>query len=104
MEHSLGEALSGFERALTRFRKSLEPTPDLCLAVFEDTQEWSDLLTYKLVPHLAGEGCLIAAVSGGTNTGKSCVFNLLLGSSISPVVSTAAATCHPILAANVARR
>ena len=104
MEHSLGEALSGFERALTRFRKSLEPMPELCLAVFEDTQEWSDLLTYKLVPHLAGEGCLIAAVSGGTNTGKSCIFNLLLGRLVSPIVNTAAATCHPILAANAARR
>ncbi len=104
MNPSVGDALAGFESALNRLRRVLAQEPDLAQAVFEDTADWSDLLTYKLVPHLAGQGCLVAAVAGGTNTGKSTVFNLLLGRSLSPVVNTAAATCHPVLAANGRRR
>ncbi len=84
-------------------RSGLEPYPGLRALVFDETQEGSDLLTYKLVPHLAGEGCLVAAVAGGTNTGKSTVFNLLLGRVVSPMVTTAAATCHPVLAGNARR-
>lgn len=103
MENVVGEALAGFEQALARFREALAEDPELSEAVFEGTREWSDLLTYKLVPHLAGQGCLVAAVAGGTNTGKSTVFNVLLGDSVSPVVNTAAATRHPVLAANARR-
>ena len=103
MEKSLGEALTGFESAFKAFRAQLDGDPALAGVVFQDVAEWSDLLSYKLVPHLAGEGCLIAAVTGGTNSGKSTVFNLLLGRDVSPVVSTAAATRQPLLAANEMR-
>lgn len=103
MEYAVGEALAEFEKTLKEFRDALAVDPTLSESVFAGTQEWSDLLTYKLVPHLAGQGCLVAAVAGGTNTGKSTVFNLLLGESVSPVVMTAAATCHPVLAANARR-
>ncbi|MDK1021292.1 MAG: 50S ribosome-binding GTPase, partial [Candidatus Hydrogenedentes bacterium] len=103
MENVVGKALTEFEEALRDLREALRPYPDLQAAVFEGTQEGSDLLTYKLVPHFAGEGCLVAAVTGGTNTGKSTVFNLLLGRDASPMVTTAAATCHPVLAANEMR-
>ncbi|MFM1919251.1 MAG: hypothetical protein RLZZ303_885, partial [Candidatus Hydrogenedentota bacterium] len=50
-----------------------------------------------------GEDCLVLAVGGGTNTGKSTLFNLLAGQEISPVRSTAAATCRPVVAANSRR-
>ena len=103
MDNTLGDALSGFERAIKHFRDALAPTPEIEREVFRGSEDWADLLTYKLVPHLSGEGCLVAAVSGGTNTGKSTVFNLLLDEALSPVVTTAAATCHPILAANETR-
>lgn len=103
MDNQVGQALADFESTLQAFRHALENTPALADLVFEGTQEWVDLLTYKLVPHLAGEGCLIAAVTGGTNTGKSTVFNLLVHKSISPMVNTAAATCHPLIAANETR-
>lgn len=85
------------------FRAALGADSALQSAVFDGAQEGSDLLTYKLVPHLAGEGCLVAAVTGGTNTGKSTVFNLLVAGPVSPMVTTAAATCHPVLAANEMR-
>lgn len=103
MHENLGTALSGFDAALQQLRVALASDPVLHEAVFKDTEDWSGLLSFKLVPHLAGEGCLIAAVAGGTNTGKSTVFNLLLGRDVSPVVATAAATRHPVLAANAQR-
>lgn len=103
MQNRVGEALSNFERAFEELRVALGADEGVRDAVFEATQEWSDLLTYKLVPHLAGEGCLVAVVAGGTNTGKSTVFNILLGEAVSPVVNTAAATSHPIIAANEQR-
>ena len=102
-DNHIGQGLADFEESLQAFRKALESTPALAEQAFEGTAEWRDLLTYKLVPHLAGAGCLIAAVTGGTNTGKSTVFNLLAHKSISPMVNTAAATCHPVIAANKAR-
>lgn len=103
MHENLGAALSGFDAALQQLRVALAPDPVLREAVFKNTEDWSSLLSFKLVPHLAGDGCLIAAVAGGTNTGKSTVFNLLLGRAVSPVVATAAATRHPVLAANPQR-
>lgn len=102
-ETPLGEALIAFDSALQAFRAQLEPFPGLHQRVFEGTSEWARLLSYKLLPHLAGSGCLIAAVAGGTNTGKSTVFNLLLGQDLSPVRNTAAATCRPLLAASALR-
>ena len=103
MQNELGQALASFELALQQMRSALETRPVLSERVFSGTEEWTALLTYKLVPHLAGEGCLIAAVTGGTNTGKSTVFNLLTHQKISPMVNTAAATCHPVIAANAKR-
>ena len=103
MELSIGTALAHFEAGLRDLRVALDSYPGLRDRLFEGAQEGSDLLTYKLVPHLAGEGCLVTAVTGGTNTGKSTAFNLLVERNASPMVNTAAATCHPVLAANAER-
>ncbi len=104
MEHLLGKGLADFQAALGPLDEALRVSAELHERVFGGTQTWRDLLTYKLVPHMAGEGCLVAAVAGGTNTGKSTVFNLLIGRAASPIVNTAAATCHPVVAANARRR
>lgn len=77
--------------------------PGVEAMLFEHTDDWVKLLRFKLLPQLAGEKCLVVALAGGTNCGKSTVFNMLLGSSISPIRATAAATCHPVLAANAKR-
>lgn len=100
MEETLGEALGGFDAALTAWKSALAGFPGLQALLFENTAEWDKLLRYKLLPHLEGEGCLVAAAAGGTNTGKSTIFNLLVGRDISPVRSTAAATCRPVVAAS----
>lgn len=104
MPDPLAETIVAFDAALARFRAGLaESLPDLEADLFKDTAEWRALLTYKLIPHLAGEGCLVAVVTGGTNTGKSTIFNTLLGEEASPVRATAAATSHPVLSANPSR-
>lgn len=103
MEQSLGQALAEYDGALERFGSLLGEDAALKKAVFADTDTWINLLRYKLVPHLAGEGCLVVAIMGGTNSGKSTVFNLLLGQETSPAKTTAAATRHPVLAANALR-
>ncbi|MCC6796474.1 MAG: dynamin family protein [Candidatus Hydrogenedentes bacterium] len=102
-EVSFGAALSKFDAALRRLRVALSSDAQLEKAVFGGAEEWTNLLSRKLVPHLAGDGCLIVAVTGGTNTGKSTVFNMLLGRVVSPIVATAAATARPLVAANATR-
>ena len=51
-------------------------------------RDWFDLLIRKLLPQLADNSFLIVAVVGGTNIGKSVVFNHIAGfraSSSSPL-------------------
>jgi hypothetical protein len=103
MREALGNGIEACGRGLMLLQKALQPDPILTKAVFEGTDEWVNLLRYKLVPHFAGEGCLIATVAGGTNTGKSTVFNLLQGREVSPVRATAAATRRPLLAGGPGR-
>ncbi len=103
MAQSLGEVVQEFDGAVRAFRAAVSADPDVAAALFHGAESWMDLLTYKLVPHLEGEGCLVVAVAGGTNSGKSTVFNLLLGRDTSPAVTTAAATRHPVIAGNAFR-
>lgn len=101
---------SELENALPRFKEALDalwgaagPWPGMRETLASQDGAWADLLTYKLVPHLASGSCLIVAVAGGTNTGKSTVFNLLLGFAASPVRATAAATRQVLVAASPKR-
>ena len=103
MNVSIGEALREFNAALQRFNASMGDAPGLEEALFDNGRTWMDLLTYKLLPQLGGDACLVVAVAGGTNTGKSAVFNSLVGDTLSPALPTAAATRHPVLAANARR-
>ena len=59
-------------------------------------QEWYELLRQKLVPQLGGGGWLVAAVVGGTNIGKSVVFNHLAGCKASSSSPLASGTRHPV--------
>ena len=67
---------------------------------FRENLEWERLLFGKILPHLEGEGCLVIAVAGGTNTGKSTLLNVLLKKDFTPVHHFAAATKRPILVAS----
>src|SRR5487761_1250729 len=59
-------------------------------------QEWFALLEQKLLPQLEIRPALIVAVVGGTNIGKSAVFNQLAGQNASAVSPLAAGTRHPV--------
>jgi len=57
---------------------------------------WRGQLFEKLGPQVAGEPVLVAAVCGGTNTGKSLIANALAGMPLSRSVCEAARTRHPV--------
>lgn len=56
---------------------------------------WYELLTRKLVPQLSDQSYLVVAVVGGTNIGKSVVFNHLAGFRASATSPLASGTKHP---------
>ncbi len=57
---------------------------------------WHEALFAKLRPQLARSPFLVVAVTGGTNTGKSSIFNNLLGTRVSRVTATAMGSKHPV--------
>ena len=58
--------------------------------------DWYGPLFGKLRPQVSREPLLVAAVCGGTNTGKSLIANSLAGAEISRSVPEAARTLHPV--------
>lgn len=58
--------------------------------------EWYELLRQKLLPQLGSDAWLVAAVVGGTNIGKSVVFNHLAGCRASSTSPLASGTKHPV--------
>ena len=89
--------ISGFADTLAVLDEMLSEYPIVHQGVFNDSEEWRRLFQHKLLPQLSADGCLVVAVAGGTNTGKSTLFNLLLRDEKSAACSTAAATCAPVL-------
>jgi hypothetical protein len=59
-------------------------------------REWYELLYRKLIPQLAGQTFIVAAVVGGTNIGKSVIFNHLAGGRVSATSPLASGTKHPV--------
>jgi hypothetical protein len=93
--------LPSLARALLESVERLRPLPPLaCGAERADVRE--DILLAlgaKVVPELAAGADLpvFIGVQGGTNTGKSTVFNALAGKLLSPAVVQASATKHPLV-------
>jgi branched-subunit amino acid aminotransferase/4-amino-4-deoxychorismate lyase len=61
-----------------------------------DGEEWFELLRNKLLPQVDLPPFLVAAIVGGTNIGKSVIFNHLAGEVASAVSPLAAGTKHPV--------
>src|SRR5690606_26014079 len=59
-------------------------------------REWHELLVHKLLPQSQSPPLLVVAIAGGTNIGKSVVFNCLAGETASAVSPLAAGTKHPV--------
>lgn len=60
------------------------------------SRDWFNLLVRKLMPQLSDEAFLIVAVVGGTNIGKSVVFNHIAGFRASDSSPLASGTKHPV--------
>ncbi len=81
----LQAALSDLERA-----SGLLQIPPLA------DREWFETLSRKLIPQLRAEPFIVVAVVGGTNIGKSVIFNHLAGSRVSSTSPLASGTKHPV--------
>ena len=82
--------------ALCRALAALEPLAGPLGAANPAGADWHGQLFGKLAGQVAREPVLVAAVCGGTNTGKSLIANSLVGSSMSRSVAEAARTLHPV--------
>lgn len=80
----LSADVDGLRRATAEFE--LPPLPQ---------REWFELLNRKLKPQLGELSFLIVAVVGGTNIGKSVIFNHIAGGRISATSPMASGTKHP---------
>ena len=89
---NLKQSIIAFDNALERLRNVATevgiPSPE--------HEDWYALLHHKLLPQIADSGFLIVAVMGGTNIGKSLLFNHLAGEQCSAVDPHAAGTKHPV--------
>ncbi|MEN6450090.1 MAG: GTPase [Thermoguttaceae bacterium] len=83
-------------RQLDRAIKTLTPEAAGLGVSSPDGQEWFDLLRNKLLPQVDLPPLLVVAIVGGTNIGKSVVFNLLAGEVASTSSPLAAGTKHPV--------
>jgi len=81
---------------LDGFLEPLRHLAESCGVPSPEHENWYALLKHKLVPQLTGKPFLIVAVMGGTNTGKSLIFNHLAGESFSAVDHRASGTKHPV--------
>ena len=82
--HQLDHQLANLERQL----KSLGIEPP--------QGQWREQLDRKLLPQMELPEIIVAAVAGGTNIGKSAVFNTLAGREVSKVSPLASGTKHPV--------
>ena len=102
MQRSETEPQSDFAAAATLLRRLQDDLATLAdeaetLGVPQPGgHEWYELLTKKLLPQCEGDPWLVVAVVGGTNIGKSVIFNHLAGEQASAVSPLAAGTKHPV--------
>jgi hypothetical protein len=83
-------------RRLDQTIRALEPQAAAAGVASPVGQEWFDLLKNKLLAQLDLPPLLVVAVVGGTNIGKSAIFNHLAGEVASTSSPIAAGTKHPV--------
>ncbi|MFN0050698.1 MAG: GTPase [Planctomycetales bacterium] len=94
-DHPLAACARQARRLYEALRALEQSTAALRLAPLAG-REWFELLQRKLLPQLGGEPFIVAAVVGGTNIGKSVIFNHLAGCRASAVSPLASGTKHPV--------
>lgn len=97
-EETTGGPFAASAAVVTRLAAVLSQLDPLCRVLQIPPlsgREWYESLIRKLVPQLGGEPFIVAAVVGGTNIGKSVVFNHLAGTRASATSPLASGTRHP---------
>ncbi|MFM9195024.1 MAG: hypothetical protein ACKOWG_04645 [Planctomycetia bacterium] len=89
-------AWAGGVESLCRLIDALVPLARSLGAPDPRADDWHGVLFGKLRPQVSREPLLVAAVCGGTNTGKSLITNTLVAAEISRSVPEAARTRHPV--------
>ncbi|MBI2823925.1 MAG: GTPase domain-containing protein [Planctomycetia bacterium] len=74
----------------------LEPAAARLAVELAAGEEWHELLAHKLLPQVEARPVLVVAIVGGTNIGKSAIFNQLAGEVASATSPLAAGTRHPV--------
>ena len=74
----------------------LDAAADGLGAEVPDDAAWRGQLFEKLRPQVASQPVIVAAICGGTNTGKSLIANALAGAPLSRSILEAARTRHPV--------
>lgn len=90
------DAFANDVRTLDRALRALAPAAAAVGVEPPTRQEWYELLQRRLLAQLELPPVLIVAVVGGTNIGKSLLFNHLAGEVASAVSPLAAGTKHPV--------
>lgn len=88
--------LAAFVRQLDQALAALEPLGQAIGVQPPNDEDWFELLHYKLLPQLDLGALLVVGIVGGTNIGKSVLFNHLAGEMASGVSPLAAGTKHPV--------
>jgi len=83
-------------RSLDTALAALRPVAEAVGVAPPREQEWFELLRRKLIAQLELPPVLVVAVVGGTNIGKSVLFNHLAGEVASAASPLAAGTRHPV--------
>lgn len=83
-------------RAIDAALKALAPAVGRLELPPLDGREWYRSLCEKLVPQLGEEAYLVVAVVGGTNIGKSVIFNHIADARLSATSPLASGTRHPV--------
>ena len=90
------QSLVGQVHGLHAALAALEPVAAAVGVDPPTSQNWYELLQWKLLPQLDAEPLLVVGIVGGTNIGKSLLFNHLAGETASAVSPLAAGTKHPV--------
>jgi hypothetical protein len=96
---NMSSTLHTFSKTTLQLRDSLraleQQSSQLELPGLEG-REWFEILERKLIPQLADQIYLVVAVVGGTNIGKSVIFNHLVNQQTSAISPLASQTKHPV--------
>ena len=96
-EPRIAEDIKRMRRDLPRIVETLHFEDEV------DISRWSSIVDKKLLPRLAGDFPLVAAICGGGSSGKSTLFNSMIQEHVSPTGGTAGIN-RRILAAGSAER